>query len=69
MAFDEALATRVRVGPERFAACLDDPHARPMDFTGRPMPGYVYVDGSVDDDDLKEWIDLGVAFAKTLPPK
>jgi len=59
----------VRVGPERFAACLEDPQARPMDFTGRPMRGYVYVDGTVDDDDLKEWIDLGVAFAKTLPAK
>jgi len=59
----------VRVGPERFAEALEDPQARPMDFTGRPMRGYVYVDGAIDDDDLKEWIDLGVAFAKTLPAK
>jgi TfoX/Sxy family transcriptional regulator of competence genes len=33
----------VRVGPDRYAAALDEPHVRPMDFTGRPMVGYVYV--------------------------
>ena len=33
----------VRVGREDHAAALDEPHVRPMDFTGRPMVGYVYV--------------------------
>lgn len=33
----------VRVGPEAHAAALRRPHARPMDFTGRPMKGYVFV--------------------------
>ncbi|MBM3216980.1 TfoX/Sxy family protein, partial [Candidatus Poribacteria bacterium] len=33
----------VRVGPERYEAALSLPHVRPMDFTGRPMTGYVYV--------------------------
>lgn len=33
----------VRVGPEANDAALRRPHTRPMDFTGRPMKGYVYV--------------------------
>ena len=34
----------VRVGPESHAEALAKPHARPMDFTGRPMKGFVFVD-------------------------
>lgn len=33
----------VRVGPERYDEALRHPHVRPMDFTGRPMRGYVFV--------------------------
>ena len=33
----------VRVGPEQHAELLALPHARPMDFTGRPMKGFVFV--------------------------
>ena len=33
----------VRVGPEASDQALKVPHARPMDFTGRPMKGYIYV--------------------------
>ena len=33
----------VRVGPDAFDDALGRPHARPMDFTGRPMKGWVYV--------------------------
>jgi len=33
----------VRPGPDNFEAALMLPHARPMDFTGRPMKGFVYV--------------------------
>ena len=32
-----------RVGPSRHAQALEHPHARPMDFTGRPMTGYVFI--------------------------
>ena len=64
-------ALMVRVGPDRFPEALDQPHARPMDFTGRPMKGMVYVDpaGYATDDDLAAWVGRGVAFAATLPPK
>ena len=33
----------VRIGPNGFEEALAEPHARPMDFTGRPMKGMVYV--------------------------
>jgi TfoX/Sxy family transcriptional regulator of competence genes len=33
----------VRVGPERFQESLAQAHVRPMDFTGRPMKGYMFV--------------------------
>ena len=46
----------VRVGPERHEAALGRPGARPMDFTGRPMRGMVYVDAAAihtDDDAVR----------------
>lgn len=33
----------VRVGPDAFKAAVTRPHARPMDFTGRPSKSMVYV--------------------------
>ena len=33
----------VRVGPDGYDEALAQPHARLMDFTGRPMKGMVYV--------------------------
>lgn len=61
----------VRVGPERYGQALRKPHVRPMDFTGRPMKGYVYVDppGYASDDELSGWLDAGLAFVASLPDK
>lgn len=61
----------VRVGPERLAEALALPHAHPMDFTGRPMTGFVFVDakGVSSDKDLQAWVERGVDFALSLPPK
>jgi len=36
----------VRVGPDSFDEALTRPGARPFDFTGRPMTGWLYVAGS-----------------------
>jgi TfoX/Sxy family transcriptional regulator of competence genes len=60
-----------RVGPDNYAAALRRQHAREMDFTGRPMKGYVYVDeaGTADDAALASWVALCRAFAATLPRK
>jgi TfoX/Sxy family transcriptional regulator of competence genes len=61
----------LRLGVERAEAALDEPHTRPMDFTGRPMNGMVYVDppGFPTDDALAAWVGRALAFAATLPPK
>lgn len=61
----------VRVGPAAHAAALREPHARPMDFTKRPMKGFVFVseEGCVDDRELGRWLERGVRFAASLPPK
>lgn len=61
----------VRVGPEADPAALSKPHARPMDFSGRPMKGYVYVapDGVRTAPSLKGWVEMGLTFVKTLPKK
>mgnify|MGYP001817440249 CR=1 FL=1 len=61
----------VRVGPEQYADSLAQPHAREMDFTGRPMKGFVYVDeaGYETDQDLQAWVDRGLLFVTGLPPK
>lgn len=52
----------VRVGREAAAAALDRPGARPSDMGGRPMTGWVVVDGSVleDDHELDGWISLAL---------
>ena len=61
----------VRVGPEGHEEALIRPHVRPMDFTGRPLTGMVYVgpEGYRSDDALIEWVERGVDFAASLPPK
>ncbi|MCY3544519.1 MAG: TfoX/Sxy family protein [Chloroflexi bacterium] len=61
----------VRVGAERYEDALRLPHAREMDFTGRPMRGFVVVgvDGISSDGDLANWVGRGLEFALSLPPK
>lgn len=61
----------VRVPEARFAAALTRPHARPMDFTGRPLRGFVYVApaGFEREEDLDAWVALGLAAARVGPKK
>lgn len=61
----------LRVGAEQYAAALARPHARPMDFTGKPMKGMIYVDSSGIETDaaLAAWVQWGINFAGALPPK
>jgi TfoX/Sxy family transcriptional regulator of competence genes len=58
----------VRVGPERYEAALAQPHARPMDFTGRPLKGMVYVapEGLRSSSALARWVERGLAFVDGL---
>ena len=61
----------VRVGPDSYDRVMKERHARQMDFTGRPMKGFVYVvpAGYESDADLERWVGLGVGYATALPPK
>jgi TfoX/Sxy family transcriptional regulator of competence genes len=61
----------VRVGPQAWAKALARRHARPMDFTGKPLSGYVYVapPGVRTAASLKAWVERGLEFARSLPPK
>jgi TfoX/Sxy family transcriptional regulator of competence genes len=59
----------VRVGPHQHEVALQQPHARPMDFTGRPLTGYVYVApaGYQSRSALEKWVQRGVAFVSKMP--
>jgi TfoX/Sxy family transcriptional regulator of competence genes len=61
----------VRISPESYEAALARPGARPFDMTGRPMKGWILVEptGVRSAGDLKRWVEQGVAFAQSLPPK
>ncbi len=61
----------VRLHPEDAATALTEPHVGPMDFTGRPMKGFVRVDaaGIAEDEALHDWVDAGASHAASLPPK
>ena len=60
-----------RVGKPNYDESLSRPHVREMDFNGRPMQGYVYVDaaGVRTVRQLRFWLDRCEAFVATLPPK
>ena len=59
----------VRVGPGRYEESLRKPHVRPMDFTGRPMKGYVFVapPGRRTNAALRAWVSLSARFVSSLP--
>lgn len=61
----------VRVGPDRHDESLRERHVRPMDFTGRPMKGYVFVKpaGIESDAALEKWIRRALEHVQTLPVK
>jgi TfoX/Sxy family transcriptional regulator of competence genes len=61
----------LRLGETDAEIALDTPHARPMDFTGRPMRGMVYIapEGFATEPDLADWVQRSLRFVATLPPK
>lgn len=60
-----------RVGKARYAQMLSRRFVREMDFTGKPMAGYVFVDpeGVAEDSDLIELVDVCLEFNGSLPRK
>lgn len=61
----------VRVLNEKYEEYIQKPNAREMDFTGKPLKGYLYVSpgGFKTDKQLAKWIELGVEYALNSPPK
>jgi hypothetical protein len=60
-----------RVGPTEYDRALAMKHVREMDFTGKPMRGYVFVSskGLNDEHALKFWLGRCASFVNTLPRK
>ena len=61
----------VRVGREHDERALSRPHARIFDLGGRPMRGWLLIaaPGVRTRRQLEVWVERGVRFARTLPPK
>jgi TfoX/Sxy family transcriptional regulator of competence genes len=58
----------VRIQLEVYEAALKQPYVRPMDFTGRPLKGFIYVgpEGCQTEKELSQWIEHGVEFASSI---
>lgn len=54
----------VRVGPNAYQEALQMEGACNMNFTGKPMKGFVFVgpDGFDTDDDLEKWLDMALVY-------
>ncbi len=61
----------VRVGPQAHDRLVRQRNARAMDFTGRPMKGFLFVasSGLDADADLERWVEHGLTFVASLPAK
>lgn len=55
-----------RIGPVQYEQALERPGCRQMDFTGRPLKGYVLVDDTAmkTNKDFDYWVNLCLAFNK-----
>jgi len=64
-------ALLVRVGPDAYKATLDESGVRPLAMGRKHPVGYVLVAGGTitTDDELRAWIERGLAFVATLPPR
>jgi TfoX/Sxy family transcriptional regulator of competence genes len=61
----------VRVAAEDYERRLADRGAQPAVMRGRPMTGWVVVDPDelAKPADLRRWVNHGLAYGRTLPPK
>lgn len=67
-----------RIDPEIYDSALKRKGCVPMDFTGRPMRGFVFVnpDGLASDAEIESWLNLALEFnpkakaskSKAAPP-
>jgi TfoX/Sxy family transcriptional regulator of competence genes len=61
----------VRIDPEESEQLTADSRVNRMVMRGREMAGWLTVDSAAleDDDAFREWLERGVAYAGSLPPK
>ena len=61
----------VRCDPEQTDKLVSKPHARRFEMRGREMDGWLRVDdeGIRTKRQLEPWVKVGVAYARSLPPK
>jgi len=61
----------VRVGADQHEAALKRAHTKVFDITGRAMKGWIMVEPSSlsSDLDLEMWVQKGIDYALSLPPK
>ncbi len=61
----------LRVDPAQTDELVDERHAEPFVMRGRPMQGWLRVDpvGAATQAELERWVERGVAYARSLPPK
>lgn len=61
----------IRVSSDDYEKFLKQKHVRKMDFTGKPLKGFLYVmpDGLRRTDSLQKWVYRGFHFAQSLPKK
>ena len=61
----------LRLGEKESGKSLKLSYTKPFDITGKPMKGWVMVEGRgfKTDEKLKSWLLKARTFVKTLPPK
>ena len=61
----------LRVDPEETDALLAKPHAHPFEMRGRAMQGWLRVEaeGVKTKRQLQTWVQRGVSYARSLPPR
>ncbi len=61
----------LRVGKAYYDEALRQDFVRKMDFTGKPMSGYVLLEpeGYSEDEELSAWIEHALSFTLSLEPK
>jgi hypothetical protein len=61
----------LRVDPAETESLVSEPHVDRFEMRGRSMNGWLRVEPAAveSEDDLERWVGLGVAYARSLPPK
>ena len=61
----------LRCDPTETDALVQQPHVGRFVMRGREMSGWLRIDPEAvgSDADLRRWVEVGVAYARSLPPK